>query len=123
MLDLFVLVRGYLSQIQHSIVENHHPAPVGVSCPMSAKVDDVTNHMRFGRVRAANRVGTSANRMLPATVGVSDTAATTAIAAGGGDGIAEEGGAGGQALGIALGVMTACWGGVYILNAKSARNK
>lgn len=30
---------------------------------------------------------------------------------------------GGQALGILLGLGSACFGGMYILNAKSARNK
>lgn len=52
------------------------------------------------------------------------TTATAAVVVTGAEGV-DDGpeSTGGQTFGIALAVMTACWGGVYILNAKAARNK
>ncbi|CAM9922788.1 unnamed protein product, partial [Ectocarpus sp. 4 AP-2014] len=50
---------------------------------------------------------------------VSDAVAGTSVVV-----VAEDtGSSGGQALGILLGLGSACFGGMYILNAKSARNK
>lgn len=58
---------------------------------------------------------------LPIATDAGDTAAK-AIAVAGADS-APTVSTGGQAFGIALALMTACWGGVYILSAKAARSK
>lgn len=54
--------------------------------------------------------------------GASDTAAK-AVAVAGADIVPDSVGTGEQAFGMALALLCACWGGVYIINAKAVRNK